>query len=683
MTASTAALRRPHIAEFWPSFLSSPEISDDSLYHSLYSEDLDLLPRLPKQYHQRSALIPDTTSLDSLSPLVKPPVLPSQPLKYVKQIVRARTPTYKQTPSKPPSDKKFSLASRRAINPFSIDLTSCRARSLTNSRRGSRDTSPSIMSDPQKTPLAPPATATASQASAPLAVPASDSIPAASQARNLDSAPSSPHFAKSALFSNFGDAAPSTSYDSTRDSGGLNDQSALMQVLQGITEMRKELSRVHQRLDAIEGGSTDYLYSSSPNMRPHGLTRVNSFRNADFPRSHSPEKNVVGLPSHITGLTGAVAQPAPILAKQPDLGLWCVVPAGGAGTRLWPLSRESYPKFLLDLSASGRTLIQSTWDRLLPLAGASQLMVVTGAAHVDPVMGQLPDLDESNIFAEPSPKESMAAIGLAAAVLKRRDPEAVLGSFAADHIISGRDAFEAAVTEAVAVAKAGYLVTIGIAPSHPSTGFGYIKLGESLKVSNAPNARKVTEFKEKPDARTASAYLATGNYRWNGGMFVVKATVLMELLAKSMPALHDGLDKIAAAWDTPNRQSVLTEVWPTLDKIAIDHAVAEPAARVGKVAVVPATFGWDDVGDFSSLADLLPAEKGEARILGDSRMVITEGQAGGLIVPAGGRPVACLGVDDVVVVDTQHVLLVTTRARAQDVKKMVARVKQRNWTHLT
>jgi mannose-1-phosphate guanylyltransferase len=423
---------------------------------------------------------------------------------------------------------------------------------------------------------------------------------------------------------------------------------------------------------------------SSPVSRPLPISRHGSYRNLEGQYvGGSPDRTTIALPPHIASLSSANPQPAPLLAKKPDLGLWCVVPAGGAGTRLWPLSRESYPKFLLDLTGSGRTLIQSTWDRLLPLAGSSQLMVVTGAAHVDPVMGQLPDLEEANVFAEPSPKESMAAIGLAAAVLKRRDPDAVLGSFAADHIISGRDAFESAVTEAVAVAKAGYLVTIGIAPSHPSTGFGYIKLGESLQQKDAPNARKVTEFKEKPDARTASAYLSTGNYRWNGGMFVVKAAVLMDLLKGTVPALHAGLEKIADAWDTPARQSVLHEIWPTLDKIAIDHAVAEPAARSGKVAVVPATFGWDDVGDFSSLADLLPAEKGEARVLGDPNMVITEGQAGGLVIPAGGRPIACLGVDDVVVVDTQHVLLVTTRARAQDVKKMVARVKARKWTHLT
>jgi mannose-1-phosphate guanylyltransferase len=220
-------------------------------------------------------------------------------------------------------------------------------------------------------------------------------------------------------------------------------------------------------------------------------------------------------------------------------------------------------------------------------------MVVTGRMHTQGVREQLPDLLASNVLSEPSPKESAAAIGLAAAVLARRDPEAVMGSFAADHMISGDEAFTSAVTEAVAVARQGnYLVTIGIAPSHPATGFGYIRLGESLKLNDAPNARKVSQFKEKPDARTASAYLSTGNYRWNGGMFVVKAKVLMELLREYEPALCDGLEKIADVWDDASkRESVLDEVWSTLPKIAIDNAVAEPAAVAGRVAVVPATFG--------------------------------------------------------------------------------------------
>lgn len=219
-------------------------------------------------------------------------------------------------------------------------------------------------------------------------------------------------------------------------------------------------------------------------------------------------------------------------------------------------------------------------------------MVVTGRVHSEAVRDQLPDILPSNLLAEPSPKESAAAIGLAAAVLARRDPEAILGSFAADHMINGTDAFMSAVAEAVATARHDLLVTIGIAPSHPATGFGYIRLGESLNIGDAPNARLVSQFKEKPDARTAAAYLSTGNYRWNGGMFVVKARFLMDLLQEYEPDLAEGLQSIAAQWDDEElRNKALDELWPTLPKIAIDNAVAEPAALAGKVAVVPATFG--------------------------------------------------------------------------------------------
>lgn len=237
-------------------------------------------------------------------------------------------------------------------------------------------------------------------------------------------------------------------------------------------------------------------------------------------------------------------------------------------------------------------MIQATWDRLLPLSSALRTTVVAGPGHVKSIHEQLPDLLPHNLFCEPGPKDSMAAIGLAAAVLAKRDPDAIIGSFAADHMISGDDAFLSAVAEAVEVAKKGYLVTIGIAPSHPSTGFGYIRLGDKLGIKQAPNARLVSSFKEKPDARTAAAYIGTGNYRWNAGMFVTRAAVLMDLLKDYKPDLHDGLQKIASVWtDEEKRQAMLAEVWPSLEKIAIDNAVAEPAAVEGKVAVVPATFG--------------------------------------------------------------------------------------------
>ncbi|KIM28400.1 hypothetical protein M408DRAFT_329470 [Serendipita vermifera MAFF 305830] len=364
---------------------------------------------------------------------------------------------------------------------------------------------------------------------------------------------------------------------------------------------------------------------------------------------------------------------------------WAVVPAGGAGTRLWPLSRESCPKFLLDLTQTGRSLIQGTWDRLLPLTTPARLMVVTGSVHAPAVQEQLPDLLAGNLLAEPSPKESAAAIGLAAAVLARRDPEAILGSFAADHMISGAEAFNAAVNEAVCTAREDYLVTIGIAPSGPATGFGYIRLGKKLGVNGAPNARVVEQFKEKPDAKTAAQYLQSGDYRWNAGMFVVKARVLMELLHEHEPSLAKGLEVIAEAWelegDRPaesaeRRKRVLSEVWSGLTKIAIDNAVAEPAALKGRVAVVPATFGWDDLGDFSSLSDLLPKESNQMAILGDPSYVIHQQVAGGIVIPLSQRLVACLGVDDLVIVDTPDALLVTTRARSQELKKLVAKCKE-------
>lgn len=309
------------------------------------------------------------------------------------------------------------------------------------------------------------------------------------------------------------------------------------------------------------------------------------------------------IPQHIPAIaTSQAHHPSPLgdnvlttsynFGSRDIPGFYVVIPAGGAGTRLWPLSREEHPKFLLDLTLKGRSLIQATWDRLLPLSSASRTTIVAGPGHVKSIHEQLPDLLTENLFCEPGPKDSMAAIGLAAAILARRDPEAVIGSFAADHMISGDDAFLSAVAEAVEVAKNDYLVTIGIAPSHPSTGFGYIRLGEKLGVSGAPNARLVSSFKEKPDARTASAYISTGKYRWNAGMFVTKATFLLSLLKEYQVELFDGLQKIADSWDDiTKRQVVLNEVWPGLEKIPIDNAVAEPAAAEGRVAVVPATFG--------------------------------------------------------------------------------------------
>jgi mannose-1-phosphate guanylyltransferase len=342
---------------------------------------------------------------------------------------------------------------------------------------------------------------------------------------------------------------------------------------------------------------------------------------------------------------------------------WAVVPAGGAGTRLWPLSRAGAPKFLLDLNGSGRTLLQQTIDRLAPLVDGRAL-VVTGARHRDAVCAQL-DLPDDQVVGEPSPRDSMAAIGLAAAMLERDDPDAILGSFAADHVITDEDVFRACITEAVAVADTGVIVTLGIQPTSPSTAFGYLELGEP--VGGFATARAVRSFTEKPDAATAAEYLATGDYRWNGGMFVTRAAVLLDELARDHPDLAAGLRAIAAD------PAEIDERWPALTKIAIDHAVAEPAAARGMVATVPGSFGWDDIGDFASLGALLPGDG--VKVLGDRDRVLALDSTG--LVATAGRTVAVVGLDDVVVVDTGDALLVTDRAHAQQVKAVVDALKQR------
>lgn len=357
----------------------------------------------------------------------------------------------------------------------------------------------------------------------------------------------------------------------------------------------------------------------------------------------------------------------------PDL--WAVVPAGGAGTRLWPLSRREAPKFLLDLTGSGRTLLQETLDRLQPLAG-QRCMVITGAAHAEAVASQLPQVPFEQVVAEPSPRDSMAAIGLGAALLERAHPEAVMASFAADHVISDQDGFATAVSQAAQAAREGWLVTIGIEPTGPATGFGYIRSGD---VVPGTCARVVEEFVEKPSHEVAQAYLATGAYRWNAGMFVVRPGVLLDLLAETDAPFAEALRAIAA------NPASLAAIWPTLPKIAIDHAVAEPAAAAGRVACVAGGFGWDDVGDFSSLGDLLrqlhSAGTQSLEVLGDEGLVQAV-DASGLVVPAAGRTIAVVGLEDVVVVDTPDALLVTTRARAQEVKTVVGALTEQGRTDL-
>jgi mannose-1-phosphate guanylyltransferase len=343
-----------------------------------------------------------------------------------------------------------------------------------------------------------------------------------------------------------------------------------------------------------------------------------------------------------------------------------VIPAGGAGTRLWPLSRATRPKFLLDLTGSGRSLIQQTWDRLSTLAAPDRIHVVSGSAHAPRIREQLPALE--HVYVEPAPRDSMPAIGLAAAIIHHRDPDAVIGSFAADQTIADDAAFGDAVRAAVAAANDGLVCTLGITPRGPSTAFGYIEAGPQC--ANGAAARSITRFVEKPDAATAETYVASGSYFWNAGMFVTRTDVLLGHLQRLHPELHDGLVAIGRAWDTADREDVLGRIWPDLEKIAIDHAIAEPVSLEGGMAVVPGTFGWDDIGDFAAVHEL-----GQSS---DALWIDSDG----LAISSDDTLVAIVGIPNAVVIRTDDAILVTTLEHAQRVKEVPAALKERGLTDL-
>jgi mannose-1-phosphate guanylyltransferase len=349
------------------------------------------------------------------------------------------------------------------------------------------------------------------------------------------------------------------------------------------------------------------------------------------------------------------------MTETPLADFVAVVPAGGIGSRLWPLSRPDRPKFLLDLLGTGSSLLQDTLARLAPLT--PEVVVVTGALHADAVLAQAPTLARENLLAEPSPRDSMAAIALAAAVVEQRHGPRIIGSFAADHVIRDDVAFRAAVRTAVGPAREGFLVTIGIEPTAPSTAFGYIEVG----VPHSPGVSRVNKFAEKPDVHTARAMVAHGGYVWNAGMFVVRTDVLLNHLAALHPELEAGIRRIARAWDTAEGPEVLAREWPQLERISIDHAIAEPIAAQGGVAVVPSAFDWHDIGDFASLAELAtPDADGVVRIAGDGEVRAVGSD--GVVSIGAERTLAVVGLSDVVVVQTEDAILVVSKSASQLVK---------------
>ena len=365
------------------------------------------------------------------------------------------------------------------------------------------------------------------------------------------------------------------------------------------------------------------------------------------------------------------------MSEEPG-GLYAVIPAGGSGTRLWPLSRAGHPKFLHPLTGTEASLLQATVTRLAPLSDPDHVYVVTGVAHAAAVARQLAGVPEENILVEPSPRDSCAAIALAAAVIARHDPEAIMGSFAADHLIADTDRFIAVIRQAMAGARQGLLMTLGITPTRPETGYGYVQCGGPV---GDGAVLAVEEFKEKPSYDVAETYVKSGNYLWNAGMFVWRVDVFLAELSRQQPQLAAGISRIAQAWDTPVREEVIGEVWPTLPRISVDYAVMEGAATVGRVGTVPGDFGWNDVGDFHTLGEVLTADSAGNVIVGHDPKaksgVLLRETEGLVVVPNSGRLVAALGVRDLIIVDTPDAVLVCPRDRAQEVKHIVDELKEK------
>jgi mannose-1-phosphate guanylyltransferase len=356
---------------------------------------------------------------------------------------------------------------------------------------------------------------------------------------------------------------------------------------------------------------------------------------------------------------------------------WAVIPAGGSGTRLWPLSRSRTPKFLLSLIGDRRSLIQQTVDRLRFVCQPEHTLIMCGPPHATQIAHQLEELESGQILIEPEPKGTCSAIALAAALIERRSPDAVMGSFPADHAVYDVPAFQDALRTAVQSAAENWLVTIGCRPSRPETGYGYIALTDTVVTKTEHGvALKADGFVEKPDVETATRYVASNQFLWNSGMFVWRVSTFMEELRRYQPAIADRVSQIADAWGTAEQSSILHEIWPCLPDLSVDTGLMELSQRV---AVVPAEMGWSDIGDWHGLTSLLEHDELGNCSRGDT---INIGSVNSLVWSDTQRVISIIGLDNIVVVDTPDALLVADRTQAQLVRTTVNKLKEQNRPHL-
>ena len=351
---------------------------------------------------------------------------------------------------------------------------------------------------------------------------------------------------------------------------------------------------------------------------------------------------------------------------------YAVIMAGGGGTRLWPVSRRERPKQLLPL-LDDRTLFQSTVTRLENFFPPEQILVVTVTEQASEMQKQVPEIPLENYLIEPAPRGTASVVGLAAAVLKQRDPDAMMAVLPSDHFIRNRDLFHYLLRAAFDVAKKGYLVTLGITPTYPSTAYGYIQQGEALDHEFKYPVYAVKRFIEKPDEKTAQQLLRTGDHSWNSGMFIWHVGNILTEIGKQMPQLGEAVSRISEVWDTPQRNDILNTLWYDLKNETVDFGIMENAEMV---AVLPAGgLGWSDVGSWDSLLEvLLPDMNGNIAQNAQHLAIDTHNS----LVYSNDlqRLVVTIGVDDMVLVDTGDVLLVCKSDQAQKVRNVVEHLKK-------
>ena len=350
--------------------------------------------------------------------------------------------------------------------------------------------------------------------------------------------------------------------------------------------------------------------------------------------------------------------------------MFAIVMAGGAGTRLWPLSRRETPKQLLALTGD-TSLLQQTVARLGTLLRPHDIYVITGDAQVRTTRSQLPQLPEENVLGEPLARSTAVAAGLAT-VLARRESDEVSLVLPADHFVADEEAFTDALRAAVQVAERGYLVTLGVVPTHPATGYGYIKAGDRLHPSGP--AAIVERFVEKPDAEHAAAFLEEGDHYWNAGIFVWRAYAFRQALERFQPELAEALDRISAIHRTPGWMSQVREILDPIPAITIDVGIAEPAAAEGRMAVVPLGAGWSDIGSWSALLEAMTAARGNDLVASGHHL---DRDSHRVLVHGGERLIVTVGLEDLIIVDTPDALLVCHRDRAEEIKPVLDEIARK------